>query len=84
MYLCLLQSIKHLKLWITKALYLEALHYVLMRFLGQQKGTLVVQHPIGIRINCGNISSFMLMLTKYVAGVYHPIILNLFMFLKIF
>lgn len=31
------------------------------------------QHPPGIRINCGNISGFMLMLTKYVA-VYLPII----------
>lgn len=39
------------------------------------------QHPPGVRINCGNISGFMLMLTKYVA-VYLPIILSLFLLLK--
>lgn len=46
------------------------------------KETFSVLRPIDISIHCGNISSFKLMLTKYVAGVYLPIILSLFLFFK--
>lgn len=73
------------QLWVTKPLHVPPgthcrLHRPSIMFSGG--GAFSVQLPTGVWIHRGNVSSFTLMFTKYVAGVYLPIILSLFLFLK--